>query len=193
MVRHTRVPGWGLPHTKTKRPRDDAVRSSDLLIFPHNSANVLLVITAPRAATGKLFLSVRRRRAARIAGRAASTRATGPATAATAEVRLQEMRQRVHVAQRAILDAKEVCVGRAAATVCATGAEGAEHDDRTDCRVHDETAVGDVHTARHADVTAVGGGSVASVCAAFRAVARVAPRHQILLPFEKRIEVGVRG
>ena len=37
------------------------------------------------------------------------------------------------------------------------------------------------------------GDAFAGVRAAFRAIAGIAPRHEILLPFEKRIEVGVGG
>ena len=101
------------------------------------------------------------------------------------------MRQGVHVTQFAILHAEEMSIGRAAAAGWVSGAEGAEHHDRTDRLVHHEAAVGDVHAARDADITAVIRGSFAGVRAAFRAVAGVAPRHQVLFPFKKRIEVGV--
>src|SRR5687768_11001994 len=122
------------------------------------------------------------------------TRPTGPAaSAAAAEIRLQQVRQRVHVAEFSVLHAEQVRVGRAAAAVGAAGAEGAEHHDRPERLVDDEAAVGDVHAARHADVAAVSRGSVAGVHAAFRAVARIAPRYEVLLPFQKGIEVRVGG
>ncbi len=104
------------------------------------------------------------------------------------------MRDRMDVTQLAVLDAEEVRIGRTAAAGCVSGAEGAERDDSADCRVHHEAAVRDVHTARDADVTAVIRGSFAGMhAAAFRAVAGVAPRHQILFLFKKRIEIGIGG
>src|SRR5262249_38861741 len=103
--------------------------------------------------------------------------------AAAPEIRLQQVCQRVHGAQFAVLDAEEMRIGRAAAADSVSGAEGAEHHDRSDRRIHDETAVGDVDAARDADVAAVGRRSVAGVRAAFRAIARVAPRHEILFAF----------
>ena len=103
------------------------------------------------------------------------------------------MRHGVHVAQFAVLDAEEVSVWRAAASVCVSSAESAERDDSTDRRVHNEAAVCDIHTARHANIATVIGVPSARVHAAFGAVAGIAPRHKVLLLLEKRIEVSVGG
>src|SRR5690606_25173027 len=81
----------------------------------------------------------------------------GAACAAAAEVRLQQVRQRVHVAQLAVLDAEQVRVGCAAAAVRAARAEGAERDDRAHDRIDDETTVRDVHAARHARIATIVG------------------------------------
>src|SRR5215475_10147722 len=123
-----------------------------------------------------------------------SSAATGIARAATAaatEIRLQQMCERVDVVQFAVLHAEEMTVGRAAAAVGISGAERAEHLNRADRLVDDEAAVGDVHTTRNADIAAVRWRPVAGVRAAFGAITRIAPRDQILFPFEKRIEIGV--
>ena len=101
------------------------------------------------------------------------------------------MRQRVNVAQLAVFHAEEMSIGRTAAAVCVSGAEGTEHDHTTDSRVHHEAAVGYVHTTRDSDIAAVHGRPVAGVHTAFRAVAGIAPRHQILFLFKKRIEIGI--
>ena len=103
------------------------------------------------------------------------------------------MRHGVHVAQFAVLDAEEVSVWRAAASVCVSRAKGTEGDNRADCRIHHEAAVCDIHTARHADIATVIGVPSARVHAAFGAIAGVAPRHKVLLLLEKRIEVSVGG
>ncbi len=116
----------------------------------------------------------RRRSAARTASSAGARSAP--------EIRLQQMRQRVHVAQLAILHAEEVSIGRAAAG-CVAGPESAERHDRTGRRVHDEAAVGNIHTTRDADLAGVLRDSFAGVRAAFRAIAGETPRHQVHLPF----------
>src|SRR5215475_1839687 len=83
-------------------------------------------------------------------------------------------------------------IGSAAAAVGASGAEGAECNDRTDCRVHHEPAIGDVHATWYADITAVVGVSSTGMHgAAFGAIAGITPRHQVLFLFEKRIEIGI--
>src|SRR5437667_8315 len=82
----------------------------------------------------------RRRSAARTAGSCGCTplaSASGRATAAP-EIRLQQMRECVDVAQLAVFHAEEMSVGRTAATGCVSGAEGVERHNRTDCRVHHE-------------------------------------------------------
>ena len=120
----------------------------------------------------KLLLIRRRRSAGRTggstgaaAGRTCCASSTPRATALSApEIRLQQMRQRVHVAQLAVFHAEEMSIGRTAAAVCVSGAEGAERHHRTDRRVHHEAAVGDVHTTRDADIAAVIGGAL-PVCA----------------------------
>src|SRR5262245_13920206 len=78
-------------------------------------------------------------------------RPSAPTAATAPEISLQQMRQRVHVAQLAIFHAEEMRIGRAAAAICVSGAEGAEHHNRTNRRVDDKTAVGDVHPTRNAD------------------------------------------
>src|SRR4029077_4119558 len=75
-------------------------------------------------------------------------RATAP------ERRLEQVRERMHVAQLAVLDPEQVRVGGAAAAVRAAGAERAEHDDRPRDLVDDEAPVCDVHATRHADLAA---------------------------------------
>ena len=82
---------------------------------------------------------------------------SGRLPAAAAERRLQQVRQRVHVAQLAVLDAEQMRIGRAAAAIRAAGAERAVHDDRADHLVHDEAPVRDVDAARHADLAAIVG------------------------------------
>src|SRR5262245_28069345 len=125
---------------------------------------------APRVApTIEIILTLRLR--ARWCAKATGT--------AAPEVGLQQMRQRVHVAQLAVLHPEEMRIRCAAAAAGAPGAKGAEHDDRTDRLVDDESTVRDVHAARYADIAAVSRGAVASVRPAFGAVARVTPRHQI--------------
>src|SRR5262245_46528543 len=112
----------------------------------------------------KLLRIVRRRSAARTA----LTARGAPLAAATApEIRLQQMSQRVDITKLAILHAEEMSIGSAAAAICVSGAEGAEHHDGTDCRVHHEAAVGDIYTTRYADIAAVIGGSFAGVRAPF--------------------------
>jgi hypothetical protein len=86
------------------------------------------------------------------------------------------MRQRVHVAQLAVLHAEQVSIGRTAAAGGVSGAEGTERHHRTDRLVHHEAAVRDVHTARDADLAGIVGSASAGVRAAFRAIARHAPR-----------------
>src|SRR6185369_17569136 len=49
---------------------------------------------------------------------------------AALEILLEQMRERVHVTQLAVLDPEQVRVGRAGAAVRAAGAERAEDDDR---------------------------------------------------------------
>src|SRR5262252_7541087 len=100
-------------------------------------------------------------------------------SAATTEIRLQKVRQRVDVVQLAVFDPEEMTVRCAAAAVHASRAERTEHLDRADRLVDDEAAVGDVHAARNADVAAIGGRTGAGVRAAFSAIARIAPRDQI--------------
>src|SRR5262249_35421243 len=136
----------------------------------------------------------------RIVGRSSAARTNWTAgraplagAGAAPEIRLQQMRQCVDITKLAILHAEEMSIGRAAAAVCIAGSKGAERHDGADCRIHNEAAVGDVHTTRYADITTVIGGSFAGVCAAFGAVAWVAPRHQVLFLFKKRVEVGVGG
>src|SRR5215831_17788603 len=102
---------------------------------------------------------------------AASTRAAAGTTPTAPEVRLRQMRQRVHVVELAVFDAEEVAVGRAAAAVGVARAERAEHLDRADGLVDDEPTVGDVHAARDTDVTAVGRGPVSGMRTAFGTVA----------------------
>src|SRR5262245_22734609 len=87
-------------------------------------------------------------------------RRSTPLATAT-EIRLQQMRQCMDVAQLAVLYAEEMSIGRTAAAVCVAGAEGAERHNRTDCRVHHEASVGDVHTTRDADIATVLGDSFA--------------------------------
>ena len=58
------------------------------------------------------------------------------------ETRLQKMGQRVNVTQLAVFHAEEMSIGRTAAAVCISGAEGTERNHSTDCRVHHEAAVG---------------------------------------------------
>src|SRR5215510_4304330 len=84
-------------------------------------------------------------------------------------------------------------VWRAAAAVGASRTERAEHNDRADRRIDDEAAVGDVHPAWYADIAAVRRIAFAGVCATFCSLARIAPRHSIFFPFEKRIEIGIGG
>src|SRR5262249_26866966 len=80
------------------------------------------------------------RRSATRSGRGASL-----ATALSApEIRLQQMCQCVDVAQLAILHPEEMSIGRTAAPLRVSRAEGAERHDGTDGRVHHESAVGDV-------------------------------------------------
>src|SRR4030095_9293856 len=96
--------------------------------------------------------------------RALTGRATRPAAGTTAaEVRLQQMRQRVDVAQLAVLHSEEMRIGRAAAAADAPRAEGAAHHHGPDGLVDQRAAVGDVDAARHTDVAAVSGGAVARV------------------------------
>ena len=75
----------------------------------------------------KLPLIARWRSAARTAT-CTSTSSTPLATAAP-EIRLQQVRQRVHVAELAILHAEQMSIGRSAAAGRVSGAEGAEHND----------------------------------------------------------------
>src|SRR5688572_6933128 len=114
-------------------------------------------------------------------------------TAAAAERRLQQMRERVHVAELAVLDAEQVRIGRTAPAIRPAGAERAVDDDGADGFVHDEAAIHDVHTARHADLAAIGWRILARVHAAFDAHARKAPWDLVDLPLEKRVEVRVGG
>src|SRR5262245_34623675 len=84
----------------------------------------------------KLLRIVRRRSAA---GSARSSSCTPLPTALSAtEIRLQQMRQRMHITQLAILYPKEMRIWCASAAVCVSGAEGAEHHDRTDRGIDDE-------------------------------------------------------
>jgi hypothetical protein len=151
----------------------------------------LLLAVRQRPRITKLLLTAGR------SGRASTSlaRSGGPAslaaTTTTTEVRLQQMCQRVHIAQLATLDAEEVSIRRTAAAVGISSAERAEHHDRADRRVHHEAAVGDVHAARDADIAAVHDGSITGVRAAFCAVAGVTPRDKVLFTFKERIEVGV--
>src|SRR4029453_10209199 len=54
-----------------------------------------------------------------------------PTATSAAEIRLQQMRQGMHVAKLAVLHAEEVSIGRTASAGCVSGAEGAENHDRT--------------------------------------------------------------
>src|SRR5215831_4121394 len=156
----------------------------------------LLLATRFRArSSGRRWLPFRvrqRSRASAAAGRTtpATARRTTARTAAT-EIRLQQMRQRMHVVQLAVFHSKEMTVGRTAAAIGVSSAERTKDLDRSNGLVDDEAAVGDVHAARNAHIATVGRGSVAGVRAPFRTIAGIAPRDQIFLPFEKRIEVGV--
>src|SRR5690606_35659427 len=113
------------------------------------------------------------------------------ALAAPAEIRLQQVRERVHVAQLAVLDPEEVRIRSTAAAGRSAGPERAERDDRADHLVDDEAPVRDVHPARHADLAAVVRGAAARVHAAFDADAGEAPGHEVDLPLEERVEVRI--
>src|SRR5688572_19165902 len=122
----------------------------------HSRTNALVSASFSASVADALLLLCVRRAAW---SRAAAARAG----AAAAERRLQQVRERVHVAQLAVLHTKQVRIGRAAAAGGAAGAERAEHRDGSTRLVDDEPAVGDVHAARHADIAAVRGRSVTGV------------------------------
>jgi hypothetical protein len=70
-------------------------------------------------------------------------------------IRLQQMRQRVDVAQLPVLDAEEVGVGRSAAAVRASRPERAEDHYGANGFVNDEVPVRNIDAARHADLAGI--------------------------------------
>src|SRR5665213_4218684 len=102
------------------------------------------------------------------------------------------MRQGVDVMELAVLDTEEVGVGRSAAAWGGAGAESTEGHYGANRFVDHEAAVHNVHAARDANVAGIVLSSLAGAHAALGAVAGVTPRHQVLFPFEKRIQVSVR-
>ena len=83
------------------------------------------------------------------------------------------MRQRVDVAQLAVLDAKEMRIRRSAAAISRAGAKRAEGHHGSNRFVHDEVPVRNIDAARYANLAGVFWNSLAGVHPAFGAVASV--------------------
>ncbi len=97
----------------------------------------------------------------------------------------------MHVTQLAVLHAEQMAVRRAAAAARRARAERAEHLHRAEHLIHHEAPIGDVHAGRNADLAAVRRRTFAGVRAALDAHAGEAPRHEIELLLEERIEIRV--
>src|ERR1051325_11596097 len=97
------------------------------------------------------------------------------------------------VLELAVLDAEEVRIGRPAAAIGVARAKRAEGHYGSDSLVNHEVPVRDVDAARYANVAGIIRSSLARMHPALGAVAGVTPRHQVFFPFQKSIQVSVRG
>src|SRR6185312_269606 len=109
-------------------------------------------------------------------GKASSARGR-PGVAA--EVGLQQVRQRMHITQLAVLDTEQMAVGCTAAAVGTTRAECAEHLHRAEHLIDHEVAIDDIDPAGHSHLATVGRGVFAGVGAALGSLAGEAPGNTV--------------
>ena len=104
------------------------------------------------------------------------------------KIRLQHVRQRMHVPQLAVLHAEKVRVGRAAAAAGSSHAKCTKYHYRTDRFIHNKPPVSDIYAARHgrADVFR---SSPACICPAFNADAWLSPWHPIYVSINERVYI----